>query len=319
MISARKNSTPETPAIYNSSERYKTLDLGNTILKDCVLIDLLIKGIYSKSSIENSLSESLHFTRPDDLPAWLVFMKFDELSDAESSSAAEKLKAQFESRALVEPGELLHLFSLRFLLSEMGLVEGDLNDIEEECRLYMDDLLAQDRVKTKYRYGELWDRGFSPSYGGYGYWVEESYTEHFKRTLSYLDDIEKRAERKRHPEIAKQLLSLMSDDGEKFAEKISYTNNGQNDFAAIDVLASIEPSDFVQQWMGAPAKNWRHICRGLEQRYSSGQLSSSLSAEHKWMCDVIDLIEREIKKSVGIRKKRIQRILPHSLRRFFGK
>ncbi|MNR14683.1 hypothetical protein D3C85_1311700 [compost metagenome] len=144
--------------------------------------------------------------------------------------------------------------------------------------------------------------------------MENSYTEHFSRINIYLKEVQIKAGKKRYPEFAKTLLTLISSDGEVFAEKISHTNGGQNEFAAIDVLASIPPSDFVQEWMGSPAKNWRHISRGLEQRYSGGQLETSLKSEKSWIKEVITIIDREKIKSKGIRKKRIERILQLSLR-----
>ena len=314
MALARKGKTEEPPKILHSSTRYKNIDVSNRILSDDTLINILIKGSYSKANIHNSLNESLYFTKPEDLPAWLVFMKFDELSDSESNDAAEKLKNQFTSREIVDPGEMLHLFSLRFLLSVMEIIPRNLDQTEADCREYLEDLLNSNKIESFTGYEQMWGESFAHSYGGYGYWVEDSYKEHFSRVVSHLKETQSLAAKKRYPEFAKTLLGLMSTDGNKFAEKISHTNGGKNEFAAIDILASIEPSDFVQQWMGSPANNWRHISRGLEQRYSGGQLSNALKNERKWMIEVINLIDREKNKSKGIRKKRTERILPISLR-----
>ncbi|MFJ2709777.1 hypothetical protein ACIOZM_02680 [Pseudomonas sp. NPDC087346] len=306
---SRKEKISKIPDIYTASMRYKNIDISNKILADDVLTSMLINGSYSETRIRECLNNSLYFTNPEDLPAWLVFMKFDELSDKESHDAAEKLKTQFTNREVIEPGEMLQLFSLRFLLSEMGLIPRSLSETEEDCREYMEDLLSQGRIKyiVDYRYN-------LPSYGGYSFWVEDSYNKNFSRLNNYLKDVQNRAEKQRFPEIAKTLLSLISSNGEEFAEKISYTNGGSNEFASIDILASILPSDFVQEWMGSPAKNWRHISRGLEQRYSDGKISTTLKKEKSWMKEVVSLIDREIIKSKGIRKKRIERILPLSLR-----
>ncbi|WP_141228919.1 hypothetical protein [Pseudomonas sp. Irchel s3b2] len=314
MKMARKEQPAEIPEIYNSFIRYKNIDIGNRILSDGVLINTLFKGSYSEVEIHASLNESLYFTSPADLPAWLVFMKFDELNDKESNDAAEKLKNQFAAREIVEPGEILHLFSLRFLLSDMELISSDFSQTEADCKQYMEDLLNLDKVKSHTGYQQMWGDNSINSYGGYGYWVEESYKDHFSRVVNHFKDIQTQAVKKRYPEFAKTLLSLVSSDGNQFAEKISHTNSGQNDFAAIDVLASIPPSDFVQEWMGSPATNWRHISRGLEQRYSTGKLSTSLKSEKPWLKEVINLIEREKIKSRGIRQKRIERVLQMSLR-----
>lgn len=310
------NRDPKTarPAIYDAVERYKSIDLGNRILNDNVLILLLVKGIYSTPLVHESLNESLYFTKAADLPAWMVFMKFDELSESDSRTAAEKLISQFEVRTTTTPGEMFHLFALRFLLSEMTLIPQSFEQVEEDCKKYIEDLLDQKKIQPLRAHLQVWGEAFSDGFGGFTYWVEESYKPHFSRVTGHFREAESRATVQSYPEFAKTLIALMSSDGAKFAEKISQTNGGNNEFANIEIMPSIKPIDFVQEWMGSPAQNWRHISRGLEQRYSSGQLSSSLKSERAWISEVIQLIDREKNKAIQIRKKRLSRVLSSNLR-----
>lgn len=311
MAASRDGKAPK-PLIYNAVEKYKSIDLGNRILNDDVLISLLSRGIYSERLVHDSLNESLHFTKAADLPAWLVFMKFDELSESEARDAAEKLISQFESRDITIPGEILHLFAFRFLLSEMEIISSSFDQVEDECKKYLDDLLTQKKIVPLRASLHAWGEGFSDAHGGYTYWVESSYKPHFSRVHKYFIEIETRATVQSYPEFSKSLIELITSDGAKFAEKISYTNGGNNEFANIDVMTSIEPSDFVQEWMGSSAKNWRHIGRGLEQRYSAGQLDTSLKSEKEWIAQVVLLLKREREKSKNFLRKRISRILTHN-------
>ncbi|MNG29235.1 hypothetical protein D3C84_1146280 [compost metagenome] len=66
--------------------------------------------------------------------------------------------------------------------------------------------------------------------------------------------------------------------------------------------------------MGSPPQNWQHISRGLEQRYVSGELQTTLQKEQKWLQEVTIALNRQHKQAKGIRKKRIERILPKVLR-----
>lgn len=302
------------PSIYNAVERYKSIDLGNRLLSDEAITSLLIKGIYNKSIVHQSLNESLYFTKAADLPAWKVFMKFDELSESESRYAVEQLIQQFDSRAITIPGEMFHLFAFRFLFSEMKIINKTLEQVEEDCKQYMDDLLSQKKIDPLRAHLKVWGDAYSNIYGNYTYWVEDSYKKHFSRTNAYFAETERKATALNYPKFAKQLIELIKNDGAKFAEKISYTNGGNNEFASFDIMPCIEPSDFVQEWMGSAAKNWRHISRGLEQRYSAGQLADSLKSERAWLIEVIRLIDREMNKATEIRKKRISRILSQNLR-----
>lgn len=312
--SVRRNTTENPPPIYIASEKYKDIDLGNRILDDETLIKLLTKGIYTKENIHESLDQSLYFTKAEDLPAWLVFMKFDELSETESSDAAEKLIQQFDAREIEVPGEIRHLFSLRFLLSEMGLLPRNFDEIEAECKKYMDDLLSSSKVEPFKIHYSTFEDVMRDSFDGYGYWIEDSYKQHFTRVSDYIRETQDRATRHHYPAVAKSLLKLVSSDGITFAEKISYKNGEFSEYSDIDILSSIDPSDFVQEWMGSPANNWIHISKGLVKRYASNQLSSTLATERNWIKEVIKILEREEKKSKGILKKRISRVLSLNLR-----
>lgn len=314
MAASKKEQKTTAPNIYQSYLRYKNVDIRSRILNDEVLTSILIKGSYSAAKIQKSLDESFYFADPAALPAWQVFMNFDQVDDAVSLDAAEKLKTEFDTRKILESGEMLHLFSLRFLMSDMGLIPGNLDDTEVSCKKYMEDLLAADKIEPFIGYDMYWEHSLSTGHGSYVFWVEKKYENHFKRIKDYLRLTQSKATKNRYPEFQKTLLGLMDTDGKKFAEMISHTNGGQNKFASIDVLASIDPSDFVQQWMGANAIHWRHIARGLEQRYSSGQLFTNLKEEQKWLKGVINLIDIQKNKNKGIRRKRLERAIPPSLR-----
>jgi len=310
----QSKASSEVIKLYDTYLRYTNINLGSLILNDETLTNILTRGIYSQTNIHKCLNESLYFTKPTDLPAWLVFIKFDELSEAESRDAAEKLKQQFDDRSIDEPGEMLHLFSLRFLLSEMKLIPKDFNQTEDDCKKYMDDLLDENRMKSFTGHVLKWGEHFSDSYAGYRYWVEDDFRDNFIRITSYLRESQSRAAKKNYPEYIKTLIKLMNNDGRKFAEKICFSNGEPSDYAAIDVLSEMRPIDFVQEWMGSEAKNWGHISNGLEKRYSSGQLQSTLKSEKKWILEVITIIDDEMKKATGIRKKRIQRIFTLNFR-----
>lgn len=309
-----REGTAPFPAIAIANNRYPTVDLSSNLLKDRDLVNLLIKGYYSKSEIQATLNESVYFSKSEDLPAWLAFINFDNISDKESKAAADKLIHQFNDRSLTEPGEILHLFSLRFLLSQMGLIKSSYDEVETDCNQYLDDLLQAQKIEPYMGTELMWGNEFIHGYNGYGYWIEDSYKANFERLVKHLEDTQLEAAKNKLPEQGKYLLSLISSNGDKFAQEVSLTFNGGNTFASIPALSGIEPSDFVQEWMGSQPSNWRDISRGLDNRYSSGQLFGTLKAEAQWLKSVIRLMDIEKKKADGIRKKRIERAIRPSLR-----
>lgn len=303
-----------TPSIYIANSRFPSIDLGNQIIKDQPLVNMLIKGNYVELEIQSSLNESLYFASVEDLPPWLVFMKFDEISDIQSNAAAQKLIAQFAAREINDPGEILHLFALRFLLSEMQLIPEGFIQTEIDCKKYLDDLVSQGKLLSTIHNTKKFGDEFSHGHHGYLFWVQDSYREHFDNITEHLIAAQIQAAQNLFPPLAQELLKLIASDGAEFARQISYTFSGNNIYARIDILASIDPSDFVQEWMGSPPQNWRHISRGLEQRYAGGELHTVLQREKKWLEDVITLLDLQHRQAKGIRKKRIERTLSLGLR-----
>lgn len=310
MKRARETGVLDAPRIYTANKRYSSTELGNEIIKDEALINILIKGNYIESEIRDSLNDSLHFVEIDDLPPWLVFMKFDEISDNQSNTAAKTLMIQFKERAIDNLGELLHLFALRFLLSDMEIISENYAQTEVDCKKYIDDLLDQDRLASNINTSKAFGGEFSHGYNGYAFWVQDDYRAHFENVTAYLTTSRSLAAKKLFPSLANDLLELIKTDGAEFARQISYTFSGGNTYARVDILASIEPSDFVQEWMGSPPENWQYISRGLEQRYTNGELKTILKSEEKWLLQVSELLHRQHKQAKGTRKKRIERILP---------
>ncbi|WP_456027181.1 hypothetical protein [Pseudomonas capeferrum] len=241
-------------------------------------------------------------------------MKFDEVDDAQSTVAATKLKEQFDTREIKDPGEILHLFALRFLLSDMEVISEDFAQTEIDCKKYIDELLAKDELIPDINSSNAWGGEFSHGYKGYMFWIQDNYRSHFGRVNDYLVIARAHATKKLFPLIAQELLKLVGTDGAKFAQLVSPTFAGNNIYARIDILSSIEPSDFVQEWMGSAACNWQPISRALERRYEGGELESVLKNEKKWLSEVIGILDSQHRRAAGVRKKRIERILPQSLR-----
>lgn len=314
MQRARDNKNTDIPNIFAANNRYGAVDLGNQIIKDQPLINMLVKGNYIEAEIQESLDESLYFVKVEDLPAWLVFMKFDEIDDAQSTVAATKLKEQFDAREIKDPGEILHLFALRFLLSDMEIISEDFAQTEIDCKEYIDELLAKDELIPDIDSSKAWGDEFSHGYKGYMFWIQDNYRAHFGRVDDHLVIARAHATKKLFPLIAQELLKLVGTDGAKFAQLVSPTFAGNNIYARIDILSSIDPSDFVQEWMGSAACNWQPISRALERRYEGGELDGVLKNEKKWLSEVIGILDSQHRRAAGVRKKRIERILPQSLR-----
>lgn len=294
------------PAIVKAIHRYKLVNLESRVIGEDLLASILIDGFFEHSTIQESLDESAFFIKPTEAPAWKIFMQFDDLDDNIVEQALASLKTQFANRTITSYGELLHIFSLRFMMVENSLIAGSLDDVEKDCKLYVDDILNQNRIEPL-PYNWTSSVSVGRSFGGFAYWIKDTYKQHFNNVVEYFIQARKSAQETLLTKESSHLLELMHQDDMAFFEKITFTNTGENTYASVPIFASVDPQDFVKRWMHAPVKNWHLIQLALNSRYESGLLKSSLQKEAEWIEKVQIEFQKEIESANGIRKLRLQR------------
>ena len=256
---------PEQPKLCESDDRYPSVNLDDSnLLNDNVLFQMLIEGRYPKNAIQDSLNNSTYFQKPEDAPPWKIIWEPRRYDDAIVEAAAQNMQRQFDKREVTEPGEMLHVFSLRMMMSEEGLLEEGCDKIVMSCKAYIDDLLDTGKLSP---WGPQEASALlSDSFGGYGYSVENTYKDQFKEIYEYLLEARKKALGKQLPAMAEELLKFIKTDGQQFFEQVCYTNNGENPYVNIPILGHIEPRKFVDAWLGGHPENWNPITLALQKR-----------------------------------------------------
>lgn len=308
-----KTDQSEEPNFLVADKKYGSVGLNDNLLHDDLIIQMLIEGRYDKETICSSLNDSPYFLKPEEAPPWRVVMDFDQLEDEVLNVAIEAMQAQFENRTVTVPGEMLQIFTLRMLMSKEGELDDDIVKIIDGCKLYIDDLLAADRLPAKER-GSRGEHGLATAYGGCQYWDLANIKEQFKEIFEHLIDARAQAFEKQFPEIVVNLLDLVKSDGNAFREHVSYTNAGENLYAGVPVLSEIAPKDFVDAWLVSPKANWREVFYALGSRYETGHLDRELKAEKDWAREVVKLLEQKAAEVKGFQALRIQRIIPSVMR-----
>ncbi|MDI6527803.1 hypothetical protein QMA71_19875 [Pseudomonas otitidis] len=303
----------EKPAIMAVSERHPNINTNNQLLNDDVLASMLFNGVFNEELIRQSLNNSLSYSKAEELAPWRAFMNMDEMSDSDTEKAAQRLILQFENREIEEPGEILHLFAFRLLMSEIGFINSSLNETTEECKKYLEDLHAANRMPMISRspYSRFY---FSDAHAGYMYWVKDSYKANFSTLFESLIEYGGYAIKAKYPSIAQEMLTLMENNSAGFVEKLSGRVEGEDWYAHMDILTSIQPKDFTSSFMKVNPKDSHNIAKALKNRYSSGELERHLRNEADWLLDVISLLEHERDSSPPLRKMRLERLIPWQLK-----
>jgi hypothetical protein len=299
------DSVPEQPPITKAAARYSaTIDVTSRLLPDELITDILIRGAYDGEAIRSSLRSSPKLAERDDVPAWRRFMELDSLAHDELDAVVADLRREFADRALTKSGDILHLFSLRFMLSEEGEIPDSFDKVAADCRAYVDDLGPRIEPLPLHR----GDR--SSASGGYTFWVTDTFRQHFESIADYMRAARQRALDESLRAVTPDLLRLLESDGEAFQSAISFTGAGTNTYGSVPVLAQIDPKQFVHSWLKSHPRHWHAIAEGLSKRYQGQELIGPLKAEKIWMSEVLKLLGDEVDQASGLRRFRLRRNLP---------
>ena len=302
---AAQDGPPPPPELVKSNDKYSFTELGDgNLLNDDVLVQTLIEGQYLEDEIRGSLDNSSYFQKPEDAPPWRIICSMPLYDIATVEAAADRIQQQFDNREVTEPGEMLHIFSLKMMMSAEGIRPEGCDEVVDSCKAYINDLLRAGKLppeELQQLPGPRLD-----SFGAYGYWVQDEYENRFKEIKEYMLKMRKQALENQYPDIARGLLELVRTDSQKFFEQVSHTNYCENPYKSIPVLGHIDPQEFVDVWLRSPPGNWHFICYALEERYLSDDLGDSLrrkelDTESSWFLQVLEILESEVEKSEGFR------------------
>lgn len=304
---ADQGDPPQPPKLASSNEKYSFTELDDSnLLNDNVLVQMLIEGQYLEDEIRGSLNNSSYFQKPDDAPPWKIICDLLYHDDGTVKAAAEKMQKQFDGREITEPGEMLHMFALKMMMSAEGIRPEKYDEIVDSCKTYINDLLLAGKLPP-------WEprESFMPrldGFGNYGYWVKGEYEKQFREIQEHLLKMRGKALEDQLPDIAHDLLELVRTDGKKFFEQVSHTNYCENPYMSIPVLRHIDPSEFVDAWLESPPGNWHLIYYALKGRYFSdiGEHGEKLVTERPWVSQVIEVLKSRIDKSGGFRSLQIR-------------
>jgi KAP family P-loop domain len=301
-----------------AQDRYNFIKLDSYLLNDEVLTQMLLMGRFESSAICTSLDDSPHYAKLETLPPWRRVIEFDSLEDDKVDEAIKAMNQQFDDRSVTESGEMLHIFALRFMLAKRGVEAKTEQQVEADCKAYVDDLLLSGQLPPPTEPSQFERSRWLDSAHNHSFWNSE-YKDSFQRVGMHLRDQSIQSLEKTYPEAAADLMKLMSADIRKFASAISYSGEGDHKFARLPVLRFVQAEVFVEAWLKAPKENdgWYWIRTALEKRYEGLALvddpsiqSGWLKSEIPWLKAALTEINKRAVAATGIAKYRIERAIP---------
>lgn len=261
----------------DTSERYPGIALYDTILSDEIFHQILALGLIDQAAVRDALNASSWFVTANE-PAWRTVWYSAERDDDEVRAAIAKMTKEFRQRHYDAPGEVLHVFGQMLWLASIGASGWSTEKTIAECRKYVDDLRASNRLPT---IGEgLREHLRFGAYAGLGFHGAD--TPEFRELWAYLDEQQAEASVASYPEQAEKLLQLMVKDPSEFGDQIGFGSDAAATFARVPVLAATDPRRFAELAAKLPPLSYRSILLALSNRYDHGGLRGDLAAERQW-------------------------------------
>jgi hypothetical protein len=296
-------------AVYETSERYPEVRFENNLLSDEVLEAVLFEGVFSPEAISQELARTSYFTPQKELPDWIVVYNFQGYTDQVVLDALDRIEKGFAQRSYTIPGEMLHIFALRLLMSGKGVLSLSQLEVVAECKTYIDDLHSQGLLRSSSMQPSMFTDDVRNGYQQYGYWVQDEDAAHFNELRSYLAIAREQVLAETLPAEAGTILQAVETSGTKFFELINYTAAGEPKYGEVPVLANIPADKFVAAWLSSPVPNWYWIKSALDERMKRS--SPATDAEKVWLGKVIDLLEKAAENGSRLGAFRIARSMPN--------
>lgn len=266
-------------AIGAAVDRYPMADVTANLLSDDALVALLVEGRVDTAAIRRDLDASPYFASAAGEAEWQTVWHGIERADDDVAAAIARMEASFAERAYTVPGEILHVFGLRLNLARIGAIAASIRDVVAECRSYVDDVLASGRLPP-IQAGEDPSELRATGYGGLA--IVSSETEEYRELHAHLVAGRVAMAEARYPLLAQELLVMLTEAPEAFAERIAQGSGATGDVADMPVLAEIDEGAFVSALLAVHPASLRKVMRALGARYRHGSLVGDLAGERPW-------------------------------------
>lgn len=284
------------------------LNIESDLISNEVLINTIINGLYLKEQIENCISNSRHYMKPESCGPWFTILSLDSCNTEEVDKAVEELYDRFENMLIIENGEIQHSINALFLLSDAQHIDKSFDEIYSFFLDYVNKLQHNNKFPSADLFTEY--HPINDSAYGYGFWIKDSYRKYSSKLNKILMKHKEISLRKKYPIILSDLKTNLNEDTAKFCEQISRNGSREmNIYGYIPILSSFKPHEFVELWLSIDMSKWQIVRQALVNRYSGGSLQGDLEVEGKWLKVVKMNVRYRASKVTGVDKLRISRLL----------
>ncbi len=294
----RDNDAP----IKSSFDRYKGIDLSDTTLSDELLIELLVNGAIDESLIKRDLDASAWFLEPADEPSWRTIWHRFERDDGAVMEAVGTLQRELANFQYHDPGEILHIFGIMLMMTDVNLLEGDRDSVLESAKAYIVALRERGELPPLSANSFMEDIRHG-SWGGLGF--TDAGSDQLRQIYGYLGEQRQLAGVERLPALAARLMDELSEDPDLFCRRLVGHGGEGSDLIEAPVLKEIDPAKFLADVLQQPAQVEYQVFQCLASRYKHGAFGRGLEDELLWAKSLRDVMLKLAEDSDPVRRDKL--------------
>ncbi|WP_395291641.1 P-loop NTPase fold protein [Enterobacter roggenkampii] len=314
----KKKQEENIPPIIKIDIKYPSISIISCqTISEKDLIDIIFKGVFDKKSICKTIDESNFFISERNIPSWRLIYNYHSIEDDVLYSAIERMENEFINRLIDNTGYMMHMFHLRLLLVYMNEIDKSYDEIENQCKQYIDDLYQQKRLQP------IIDDEYSISsilnaYESYQYWVQPEYENNSRNIKKHLREVQRKVFQDQLPKLQDDLLKTLGNAPRKFSSLICYDYQTPAEYASIEILYGIKVDEFIETWLSLPKKEIMIIKHALINRFSHGKIDS-FPKEKDWLRDIVRHVELRAEGEKGLKQFQIKSYVAGDLRNLIHK
>ncbi|EKO4434098.1 hypothetical protein P0M83_003792, partial [Escherichia coli] len=314
----KKKQEDNIPPIVKIDIKYPSIAITSCkTISEKDLIDIIFKGVFDKKSICKTIDESNFFISKCNIPSWRLIYNYHSIEDDILYSAIERMENEFNNRLIDNTGYMMHMFHLRLLLAYMNEIDKSYDEIENQCKQYIDDLYQQERLQPMID-DEYSITSILNAYESCQYWVQPEYENNSRNIKKHLREVQKKVFQDQLPKLQQDLLITLGNAPRKFSSLICYDYQTPAEYASTEILHGIKVDEFVEAWLSLPKKEIMIIRQALINRYSHGKIDS-FPKEKDWLRNIVRHVELRAEGEKGVKQFQIKSYVAGDLRNLIHK
>jgi hypothetical protein len=271
----KPSETPEIQKAETLQAKYPDVEWRDPIIPAKTLADYLVTGVIDVDAANQAILMHPLIAEPTAVPAWRRLIAWQlRGADAYQDDRRDVLRALVDHE-IVEPGEICHVVGIALWLETMGAPL--LTDVDADMRRYIDDIEKAGTLKpNRYIFN---DRGFSDSWGGYGFCLADD--PRFGPIKAYLHDAVMRVFGPEMKTAAPALMDQLRQPGNE-GEALYDGQLQEGHYGGIAILHHVAVKDFADLLIDNGRLN-RPLFAALVRRYHNWATEKELLLERPWL------------------------------------